>query len=77
MREGWSDKEAARVLDVHPAKVSQALTPALLKIARLWQADPTATMTMLLAVVRELHAQEDLDARQSAACRLATYKMQS
>lgn len=44
MRDGWSDKEASVVLGVSVPKVSQALTPALIKIALLMQADPLKTL---------------------------------
>lgn len=54
MRDGWSLKSAARVLGIHERRVTQALDPALEKIARLWLADATLTMTAILAKVEEL-----------------------
>ncbi len=46
-RQGWSDKGAAPVLGVTEAKVSQALTPALRKVALLMLADPLRTLDAL------------------------------
>jgi hypothetical protein len=77
MRTGWSDKDAAQVLGVQPAKASQALTPAVLKMARLGRADLRRTLKMLLAIMDEMDAQDELDAQQSAACKLCTYKMRA
>lgn len=52
MRAGWSDKEAQPVLCLSSvSKTSQALTPAIDKIARLWRANPTKTMQTILAAV--------------------------
>lgn len=54
MRDGWRDKEAAPILGVHPAKVSQSLTPALRKIARLMQADPLKTLDAIREAMADL-----------------------
>lgn len=67
MNVGWSTKRAAEVLNLSsPTKVSQSLNPAVEKIARLWRADATATVEMILAAVR------DLDAMTSAKAELET-----
>lgn len=58
MRTHWTDKEAAPVLGLrNPAKVSQAMRPALEKIARLWAADATRTMSAILEEVSRLERQ--------------------
>lgn len=41
---GWEPKQGARVIDVHPKKWNQAVTPAFHKIGLLMIADPIATM---------------------------------
>ena len=56
MRIGWTCKEAALVLRVHENRVTQALDPALRKIALLWVADPTRTMLAILDMVDKLPA---------------------
>lgn len=58
MRTGWSIKEAGHVLGVNPKKVSQALTPALHKIARLMLADPVATVAELHAAMASIAAEQ-------------------
>lgn len=63
MRQGWTDKEASAVIGVHPAKVSQALTPALRKLALLMRADPLKTMQALMEAMEDLRAEEDLARR--------------
>lgn len=69
-RRGWSDKNAALVLGIaSPSKMSQALTPALVKIAKLWRADPTLTMQAILEAVERLDdlapmSPDELDLRQ-------------
>jgi hypothetical protein len=54
MRTGWTCKEAAAVLGVQESRVTQALDPALRKIALLWCADPTRTMLAILDQVSQL-----------------------
>lgn len=60
MRIGWSDKQAAIVLGISESKVSQALTPAVEKFAKLWLANPTNTMHLLLASAAEIQAERRL-----------------
>lgn len=52
------------MLGVHPAKVSQSLNPALLKIARLMLADPLRTSLDIIAAMRELRIEQDFSQRQ-------------
>jgi hypothetical protein len=59
MRQGWSLKEAGTVLGIHERRVTQALDPALAKIARLMRADPLRTMQSIV------EAMEDLEPPQS------------
>jgi hypothetical protein len=54
VRDGWSLKETARVLGIHPNKVPQALTPALFKIAKLMIADPIRTSRELLYAMEQV-----------------------
>ena len=54
MRAGWSDKDAGVVLGVATPKVSQALVPALTKVARLMRVDAMATMKALLETADDL-----------------------
>jgi len=54
MRAGWSIKDAAHVLGIHPKKVPQAIDPALRKVAILMAADPVATLLELVAVLEAL-----------------------
>jgi hypothetical protein len=58
MRTGWTCKEAAVVLGVQENRVSQALDPALRKVALLWCADPTRTMLAILDMVNRLPAND-------------------
>lgn len=68
MRDGWSLKDAARVLEIHERRVTQALDPALDKIARLWQADATRTVEAILAAVKALPMDNrEIDLRESIA----------
>ena len=59
MRPGWTDKEAAPVLGVAERKVSQAYMPALVKVAKLWRADPNRTLRDLLAAADDLEPMTD------------------
>lgn len=61
MREGWSCKEAAHVLGIHPCKVPQALDPALTKIAKLMLADPLKTWGDLYVVMKRLEEERERD----------------
>jgi hypothetical protein len=64
MRAGWTCQEVAEILDVHPHSVTQALDPALRKIALLWSVNPTKTMLAILDKVEEPDAYADTaDAR--------------
>lgn len=54
MRAGWSLKDAAVVLGIHPNRVTQSLDPTLRRVALLWRADPTRTLLAILAAVAEL-----------------------
>ena len=71
MRAGWSCKGAARVLGIGPTHLTQALEPAMRKVALLWAADPTLTMETLLDAVGQLECErrnepmpaEELDTR--------------
>jgi len=45
-------KDAAKVLDIHERRVTQALDPALDKIADLWIEDATKTMEAILSRVQ-------------------------
>lgn len=59
MRIGWTLKEAAPVLGIkNERSVSQALDPAVRKLALLFRADALRTMDMLISTVRELEAEE-------------------
>lgn len=60
-REGWTVKEIAAVLDVSPSKVSQALNPAMEKVARLFRADPAKTMRDLLEAMDKLEPMTDTE----------------
>lgn len=48
-------KDAAAILDVAPTKVTQAIGPAFIKVARLMLADPARTMAELLATMNDLN----------------------
>ena len=54
MRAGWPCKLAAPVLQVSECRLTQALEPALKKMALLWRADPTRTMEAILDAVNKL-----------------------
>ena len=47
-RTGFSCKQAAEILGIDPRRVTQALDPAAEKFGKLWNADPTATMRIIL-----------------------------
>lgn len=66
MRQGWTDKEAAIVLGVAPTKVSQALTPALRKVALLMAANPLATLRAIMEAMDDLRGEQDLARRREA-----------
>ncbi len=57
---GWERKRAARVLGVQTSKCSQAMLPALEKVARLMLADPNATLVEL-AIHMERISQEQFE----------------
>lgn len=54
MRIGWSCREAAIVLNIHPNKIPQSLNPAIDKIARLFRADPVKTMEAIMDAAKKL-----------------------
>lgn len=56
MRTGFSLKEAASILDIHPRRVTQSLDPTLERVARLWRVDPTRTLKAILEAAEELGA---------------------
>ena len=59
MRAGWPCKLAAPVLQVSECRLTQALEPALKKMALLWRADPTRTMEAILDAVNKLEPMTD------------------
>ncbi len=59
MRTGFSLKEAACVLGIHPKRVTQSLDPTLHRIALLWRADSTKTMQCILEAVHQLQPMTD------------------
>jgi len=59
MRAGWSDKDAAVVLGIKPTKVSQAMTPAIRKVALLALANPTATLRDVLDAMDTIQAERE------------------
>jgi hypothetical protein len=61
MRAGWSLKDAASVLGIHPHRVTQSLDPTLHRVALLWQADPTRTMLAILDAVATLDSMSDAE----------------
>lgn len=59
VRAGWSDKEAAAVLGIEdPRKTSQALVPAVRKVAALMRRNAHKTLLMLMA---EMDRQEQAE----------------
>lgn len=67
MRTTFTDKEAAPILGVKPRHVSQAMVPALRKIALLYRADPAKTMRAILEAIEDLEpmSERELRARES------------
>ena len=66
MRNGWSIKDAGRVLGIAPTKVPQAINPAFLKVARLMLANPYKTHRELMAALETIEAElveREYDAR--------------
>lgn len=61
---GWSCKEAASVLEISPTKVTQALGPALVKVAKLMLADPLKTLADLQSVMADLERKPGVCAAQ-------------
>jgi len=59
MRRGWSDKDAAVVLEIRPSKVSQSLVPAIRKVARLSRIDPLRTRLMIEEAMEQLDPMTD------------------
>lgn len=55
MREGWSVKDGAEVLEIAPERFAQATAPAFVKVAKLMLADPQRTMAELLSVMADLN----------------------
>jgi len=61
---GWTCKQAAVVLDVHPAKVTQAMGPAIHKVALLLMASVELTFDDLneeMARIRRDRAERRTD----------------
>lgn len=57
MREGWSCKSAAAVLQIAETRVTQRVDPAVRMVARLMLADPVATFTELRAAMEAERAE--------------------
>lgn len=49
------------MLGIRAEKVTQALDPALVKLARLWRVDPTRTMEAMLDAARNLDPMTDAE----------------
>lgn len=75
MRDGWSIKDAGRVLDIHPNKVTQAIGPAFLKVARLMDADARATAAELLAALEQVQQERFEEVELANRERMATNRM--
>jgi hypothetical protein len=65
MRTGWTDKEAAPVLGVAVTRVSQAMLPAIEKIAKLMRVDPKKTMLTIAEAMHSLDvmAEDEIEQR--------------
>jgi len=59
-RAGWSIKAAGAVLGIHPNKVTQAITPAFTKVAKLLLADPAATCIEMMEAIRRVQAEREI-----------------
>ena len=60
MRNGFSDKDLQRILRLSaPSKASQAINPALDKLARCWLASPDVTLRMIQDRADSLRQQPD------------------
>lgn len=69
MRCGWTNKEAAPVLGCDEAKVSQAMVPAVRKIAMLARVNWHKTLVMLLAEMDRQEREEALELELQADAR--------
>ena len=47
------------MLGVHERRVTQALDPAMVKVAKLWRVDPTRTMKALIEATEDLEPMTD------------------
>ena len=60
MRTGWTNKEAGPILGLDPGpkgtypKVSDAMNPAFVKVAKLMRADPHKTLRQILETMDSL-----------------------
>jgi len=61
MRTGWSLKHAGAVLDVHEKRVTQALDPALIKIALLMRVNALATHEAIMDQMSRLPPMTQLE----------------
>lgn len=52
-RTGWDCKSAARVLDMSPKKIPQALVPTFRKVAKLMLDNPSKTLAELQNAIDE------------------------
>lgn len=53
MRPGFSTKELAQLLGVHEHSATEAINPALRKVAKLWIANPVRFIETLLPFLAE------------------------
>lgn len=66
MRRGWTCKGAASVLGICPEKVTQALDPALRKVAKLLTANWRLTIESLLEAADDEQAERERSAASEA-----------
>lgn len=60
----WSYKQIGHIWGIHPKKAPQAFRPWMDKAVKLWRADPTTFMEMLLAASESTMFPSELDLRQ-------------
>lgn len=68
MRTGFSVKEIAEILGVHPNKAGQSLDPAIEKIARLFRASAIKTMLLIMERAAELETDQDSMSESELEC---------
>lgn len=68
MRTGFTLKEAGQILGVHERRVTQALDPAIEKFGKLWNADPSKTMALLLEAAEALKSATGLRSSSASSC---------